>query len=456
MLTDAELLQRYVRERDERAFAELVRRHLGLVYGAALRRTGGRAHLAEEIAQRVFADMARKAAALSHHPALTGWLHRSTRYAAIDAIRLELRDQKLAQSLAAMPDTNSAPTAQVEWEQLRSVLDAAMDELKEAEREAMLLRYFEGLSFVEIGSRMNLSENAARMRTDRALDKLRGHLGKRGVTSTSAALSLVLANQVLASAPAGLAATVTASAVAAVPAVGGFAAFFLMSKIATPALSAALSVGATALVWTFVVPGVNAGELAALRAENARLVQATATGADTAMADEFATQATAIVETVGKRLEERSAAGSSGHRNHGQATPRDAFLSYGWAADAGDVAALVKLTSYGEKGRVSIQAIHASMPAAIRAQYPTPDELVAFFFVADTLLTPVPGADVTETFVASEAGPGRALLHRPGSKGGLNFIQTAEGWKCVVPDSYPEILAKRIMGNEMLGNLGLR
>ena len=87
MLTDAEMLQRYVREHDDRAFAGLVQRHLGVVYGAALRRTGGRADLAEEIAQKVFTDLARKAATLSHHPALAGWLHRSTRYAAIDASR---------------------------------------------------------------------------------------------------------------------------------------------------------------------------------------------------------------------------------------------------------------------------------------------------------------------------------------------------------------------------------
>src|SRR5688572_25351028 len=152
MPTDAELLQRYARERDERAFAELVQRHLGVVYGAALRRTGGRAHLAEEIAQKVFTDLARKAAGLSHHPALTGWLHRSTRYAAIDAVRTELRGQKLSETLAAMPDIDSAPETPVEWGHLRPILDEALDQLKEPDREAMLLRYFEGLSFAEVGA----------------------------------------------------------------------------------------------------------------------------------------------------------------------------------------------------------------------------------------------------------------------------------------------------------------
>ncbi|MDZ7905917.1 MAG: sigma-70 family RNA polymerase sigma factor [Cypionkella sp.] len=204
MSTDAELLQRYARDRDERAFAELVQRHLGVVYGAALRRTGGRTHLAEDIAQKVFTGLARKAAGLSHHPALTGWLHRSTRFVAIDAIRSELRGQKLSETLAAMPDTNlpiRSPGGVVA--PASGARRGAGQSWKETDREAMLLRYFEGLSFAEVGARMNLSENAARMRTERALEKLRFHLGRRGVTSTTVALGLLLANQAFALAPAG-------------------------------------------------------------------------------------------------------------------------------------------------------------------------------------------------------------------------------------------------------------
>src|SRR6187399_3101161 len=172
MPTDAEMLQRSVRERDDHAFAELVQRHLGVVYGAALRRSGGRAQLAEEIAQQIFTDLARKAAALCHHPSLIGWLHRSTRYAVIDAVRAERRQKKLTESFAAMSDTNP-PDEKVEWALLRPVLDDALDRLKEVDREAMLLRYFEGLGFSELGVRLNISENAARMRAERALEKLR-------------------------------------------------------------------------------------------------------------------------------------------------------------------------------------------------------------------------------------------------------------------------------------------
>jgi len=461
MLTDAEMLQRYARERDERAFAELVQRHLGVVYGAALRRTGGRAHLAEEIAQQVFTDLARKAAALSHHPALTGWLHRSTRYVAIDVARAEQRGQKLAQTLATMPDTNLPPETQVDWERLRPVLDEVLDQLKEPDREAMLLRYFEGLSFAEVGARMNLSENAARMRTERALEKLRSHLGKRGVTSTTAALGLLLANQALAATPAGLTSSVTSAALTGAPAAGGIIATILMSKIIAPALSAALAAGLSTVAWATFAESVSTDELNALRTENTRLVQATTAGADvttvSAVADEFAAQAVTIVGAVEKRLADKNPAGAGSHRFRGQATPHDALMSHAWASDTGDVAALAKLTTFDEKGFESVRAIQAGLPDAIRAQYKTPEELVAFLYIADTLLSPVPGAEVIEPFIATELKPGRMALHRAGTPArGLEFVLTAEGWKHEVPARYPAILAPRILGNEMLTKLNSR
>lgn len=252
MLADAELLQRYARDRDQAAFAEVVRRHLGLVYASALRRSHGNTHLAEEVAQKIFVDLARKAAVLSSHPALAGWLHRSTRYAMIDAVRTEQRRQKLNETLAAMSDSVVEPETVPEWEHLRSVLDDALDELKEIDREAMLLRFFQGLSFAEVGARLRLSENAARMRTERALDKLRGGLRRRGITPTPAALGVVLANQAFAQVPAGLAASVTATALTAPPA-GVVAAFFsslLASKPAAAVVGAACASGITVLAWT--------------------------------------------------------------------------------------------------------------------------------------------------------------------------------------------------------------
>ena len=88
---DARLLARYAQDGSEAAFTELVRRYLNLVYSAALRQVGGDRHRAEEVAQVVFADLARKASGLSRHSALIGWLYTSTRYAARNLARIERR-----------------------------------------------------------------------------------------------------------------------------------------------------------------------------------------------------------------------------------------------------------------------------------------------------------------------------------------------------------------------------
>lgn len=119
--------------------------------------------------------------------------------------------------------------------------------------------------------------------------------------------------------------------------------------------------------------------------------------------------------------------------------------------------ALARLLAFDEKGRTSIRDIYASMPESIQAQYRTPEELIAFFFIADTLLSPVPGADVLEPYTVNELQPGRVALRPPGRNGGgLEFVQTAEGWKNEVPSYYPRILATRILGSEMLTSLKRR
>lgn len=459
MSTDAELLRRYVEHREERAFAELVYRHLGMVYAAALRRTGGRIYLAEEIAQKVFIDLVRKSAGLVQHPVLTGWLYRSTRYAAIDALRADARRQQFTRTLAEMPEMNPTPEDSIEWEKLRPVIDAVLDDLKESDREAILLRYFERLSFVEISARLALSENTVRMRTDRALGKLRHLLEQRGVTSTVVALELLLVNEAFATAPGSLVANITSNALVTMP--SGIFATILMNKITATALGSLLAVGLTSVAWTTFAQGVNQQELIELRAENTRLSRAMAPGSSdatiAAVADEFSARASQITQIVGQRLARKGTGSAGKHSNHGQTSPHDAFLSHAWASDTGDVQALTRLLCYDEKGRASIRDIFAGMPEVIRAQYRTPEELIAFFFIADTLLSPVPGADVLEPYTVHELQPGRVVLRRPGAHGGgMEFVQTADGWKNEVPSYYPKILASRILGSEMLSNLNSR
>ena len=172
MIPDGELLRRYTETHSESAFTELVERHLALVYSAALRQVNGDAHLAQDVAQAVFAELARKAAALAGRPVLTGWLYTSAHFAAVKAVRAERRRHTHEEEAQFMNQLLCDPAPDLDWERLRPVLDAVMLELNETDREAVLLRYFDNRPHAEIADRLGLSENAARMRVERALDKL--------------------------------------------------------------------------------------------------------------------------------------------------------------------------------------------------------------------------------------------------------------------------------------------
>src|SRR5262245_62110370 len=143
MTPDGELLGRHAETGSEDAFAELVRRHLDLVYSAALRQVGGDAHLAQDVAQSVFTDLARKSHFLANRPVLTGWLYTSTHFAAAKAVRTERRRQTREQEAYAMRELLNDSGPGLDWERLWPVLDQVMHELKESDREAILMRYFE-------------------------------------------------------------------------------------------------------------------------------------------------------------------------------------------------------------------------------------------------------------------------------------------------------------------------
>jgi len=213
-MNDAELLQRYAESRCEAAFTELVKRHVDLVHSAALRQVGGDAQLAQDVTQSVFIDLARKAASMTARTVLTGWLYTSTRYAAANAVRAEKRRHAREQEAYAMQEISSTPEPNEAWDQLRPLLDEAMHELSERDRNAILLRYFEGRQLAEVGTKLGLSEDAARMRVGRALEKLRGRLAGRGVASTAAVLAALLASQTVTAAPAGLAVNIAGTALA--------------------------------------------------------------------------------------------------------------------------------------------------------------------------------------------------------------------------------------------------
>lgn len=214
MIEDTELLRRYAEEHSEAAFTELVERRLGLVYAVALRQTGGDAHRAQDIAQTVFTHLARKASSLARQPVLAGWLYRSAQFAASDARRAERRRQVREQEAHTMNEILSEDRPAGEWDKLRPDLDQVLSELDESDRDALVLRFFDDRPLVEVGAKLNLTENAARMRVQRALEKVRALLARRGVTSTTAALAGVLTGQAGIAAPAAIVASVSSAALA--------------------------------------------------------------------------------------------------------------------------------------------------------------------------------------------------------------------------------------------------
>src|SRR5258705_146131 len=131
MFDDHQLLRRYANDGSEAAFAELVSRYVNLVYSAALRRAGGDAHLAQDVAQLVFTDLARKARSLPPEVVLAGWLHRATRFAAAQLIRGERRRQRREQEAVGMNISESTSG----WGEIRPLLDEALDELSGADRD---------------------------------------------------------------------------------------------------------------------------------------------------------------------------------------------------------------------------------------------------------------------------------------------------------------------------------
>ncbi len=208
MLTDdLTLLREFAATRSETAFAQLVARHLPLVHSAALRRTGD-ATLAEEVAQAVFLILARKAGELGPKTVLTGWLYRTTQYATADALKQQHRRQQ-REHQAYMETTFNPPETEAAWQQIAPVLETAMDSLGERDRQAVLLRYFENKTLGEVGAALEMSEDGARLRVNRALDKLRAKLGKAGVTLGAALIASAVATNSVQAAPAALAAKVS-------------------------------------------------------------------------------------------------------------------------------------------------------------------------------------------------------------------------------------------------------
>ncbi len=206
--TDLELLQQYTRLKSEQAFAELVRRHIGLVYSAALRQVRS-PQLAEEVAQSAFADLARSADTLKADSIVSAWLYQVTRRTAIDVVRRETRRQLREQIATEMNAMNATAS---DWTQIEPLLDEAVSALDDTDRAAVLLRYFENKSLREVGAALGTSDDAAQKRVSRAVERLREFFAKRGVTIGASGLVVVISANAVQAAPVGLAITISTAA----------------------------------------------------------------------------------------------------------------------------------------------------------------------------------------------------------------------------------------------------
>ena len=389
MNEDSELLCRYV-DGSESAFADLVQRHINLVYSAALRRMGGDRSGAEEVTQLVFTRCARKATSLRGHPALSAWLYRCTAYAATTALRTRFRRQRLEQRMLMEPDLVSPAERDAIWAEIRPVIDLALDRLPENDRRAVVLRFFEGRSLAEIGAALRISDDAARMRVDRALGKLQSTLARRGITSTAAALGSALAANGIVAAPTGLGTAIAAAAGAtASVGVATLGSIFVMTKFHVSLVGAVLALG---------IGGVLVESHALHRANDAidagRRELREHAGASVASADAASTANTSSVELTELRrriarlkqlpdgVTDADLIPRSAWKDAGRATPEAAFETFTWATTHHAYEVLAQTVTFSDRSATDANAFFAALPADIQKRFGTWERLFVPFIFA--------------------------------------------------------------------------
>ena len=218
---DRDRLRRYAATGEAAVMAEVVGRHVGLVYGAALRQVRS-PELAEEVTQAVFVLLARKAPSLGPDVVLAAWLHRTAFYTARNLVRQEARRRRHERRATAEArgvgepavDPRAVPPT---WQRLAPALDAGVASLRDGDRQAIVLRFFQRQSLADVGRAMGISEDAAQMRVSRAVGRLRSYFARSGVTLDVCSLANVMwVNGAGRTAPADVAARVLVGTPAAI------------------------------------------------------------------------------------------------------------------------------------------------------------------------------------------------------------------------------------------------
>jgi RNA polymerase sigma factor (sigma-70 family) len=450
---DAALLREYVLRQSQDAFGALVSRHLNLVYGAAVRILGDPS-LGEDVAQEVFITLARKAPGLTSHASLAGWLYRTACYEAIDLRRSRQRRQHYETVSSAMPAPSPDPP-EAEWREIRPLLDETLLHLNERDRQAVILRYLVGRSYQEVGAELGMEENAARMRTDRALEKLRRLLTRKGATSSAAALAAMLSIEASVAAPPGLSAAVTAAASSLTPVAAGTvsATVLLMKK--------------TIITGTVVLGGLfTAGVLvdsSTREAESSRHPVENVTPSRPARSNVQAdwpslsggsvplpllNAAERLREHALEPGQERKPTGTGPMvQNRGRSTPLEAAESFAYACFQADVIAISEHVLLVDDARTLAEDAWERLPAEAREQWPTPEHLFALFTAADSLTHPPP----TDPAILQQArldnvAPDRVIFRWPGGDFSQEYRLTPHGWKLVLPAPLVEALINRMLG----------
>ncbi|HEU5081552.1 MAG TPA: sigma-70 family RNA polymerase sigma factor [Opitutaceae bacterium] len=246
MKSDSDLLREFALNQNQACFAEVVQRHVGFVYGVCVRRLRDPG-AAQDAAQAVFIALARKARTVADAPSLLGWLHRSAYYQTQHLMRSE-KNRIARESVAHRLGTTVAETRDSR-DEMNLVIDDVLRELSEVDREAIMARFFAEQSYAAVGAKLRLTENAARMRVERAMQRMRSLLEQRGICSTAAAIAAALPGYATAQVPVGLMAAITRTSIAAAAGGGGMAAFIGFMSTGKIIAGAVVAASVAGFVW---------------------------------------------------------------------------------------------------------------------------------------------------------------------------------------------------------------